>query len=262
MPREVVPQHVLPGVELEERPDHAGLRIRELPLARDPDLSQVHILRAKTRVAGGVGEELDRREVLLVGLAAQGGEVDHRLGREKRRKALREGLVDPVELIRAVRQDAAVALVLEPLPLEARALVERGGCVGVVFHHRGGTRAVVDEVEAPVEFALTGTPARAHQIPMGLRDVELREKLLGLHDPGRRLAAHRMKLRRRILDPRLDLFEREGVDRVLVPVGLAIHRVEGEAIGFGLRFPVGAGAKCGTVQREPPGGGQHETARS
>ena len=62
----------------------------------------------------------------------------------------------------------------------------------------------------------------------------------------RRVAAHFVQFCRGILDVVFDLCQRELIDGIFVPVGLAIHRMEREACGFSFLHKVRACAKMDT----------------
>lgn len=137
---------------------------------------------------------------------------------------------------------------LHPEPLRAGRLHEGGGRVGVVLQHLGrAAGAVVAQVETAVEGGLFGAAAPGlgdQRGELGVGDAEVGEAVV-LDDVRGRGQAHGVQFLDDVLQ-RLDLGEREGVVRALVPVGAqGVVGVAGEGIDQALfldgLLPVGAG---------------------
>lgn len=142
-----------------------------------------------------------------------------------------QALVERVELVGARRQAPGRESVLQPEPLEHRALVEGGRRVSVVFEELGrpGPGPAIGEVHAPVEGRVTPPEAVGDDVPGRFGDRQGHQDLAVPHGPLGEGEAEGMKLAGRLLDVVLDLRQGEGVIGALVPVGLIFKRVEVEA---------------------------------
>ena len=184
-------------------------------------------MRAKARLTRRPAHCLDGAVILRI--AARGGEMQLALGLEHRAEPLDQRLMDSVELIRSLRQDARADLIFQPLPLEGGALVKRSRGIRVIFQQLRRAIAIIGEIETTIDFGVAALPALRNQIAVRDRDREPIHQRLALQNMRHRLAAHCVQLGRRILDPVLDLLKREFIGRGLIPIGLTMHIREGKA---------------------------------
>ncbi len=162
--------------------------------------------------------------------------------------------MDAVELIRAFGQNARLQLILKPLPLKGRAFVERGGRVGVILQQLGRARAVIGQIETPVDLRVAPPPTLGHEVAMRFWNGKLRHQFFAGNDLCHGLAAHGVQLGRGVFDVVLDLLKRQRIGRGFVPIGLTMHIGEGKADLFGMGAPIGSFGQCGLFQRfAPPG---------
>ncbi len=241
---EAVGRQPLPRVELEAAADEAQTAVDEA--AREPvpaDLFDGQRLGGDAGLLGGLTQVRHRHQVLAELVALRVDEVQ-RPGRQERRLApprVDEPLVQGVPLV------GAGEALLHPEPLRAGRLHQRGGRVGVVLQHLGGARAVVPQVEPPVDGGEFGpsVPGDGHaRGQFGVRDAEVGEAVV-LDDVRGGGQAHGVQFLDDLLH-RLDLGQREFVVRALVPVraqrpvGEAGQRID-EALLLDGPLPAGAG---------------------
>ncbi len=116
----------------------------------EADILHVHKGAGDARLLGAVLQVLHGAAVLHRILAA--GQVQavsgHRLA--QLREALDQALLQGVELVGAVIDQAAVDLLLQPEPLPETGFVKAGGGVGVVLVQLGRVPAIVGQVDAAV----------------------------------------------------------------------------------------------------------------
>jgi hypothetical protein len=167
----------------------------------------------------GVAQVVDRAAVLVV--VAHASEVDSR-GRElEMGPGLDQLLMDRVELVGLGIER------LQPLPLDDARLEQRRRGVGIVFEHSRRLARAIEQVEAAIEILVAALPAGVDQLGALGADAEAVIVALGDHlfDRGE---ADPLQLGGGVLQ-RVDLGGGEAVGRGLVPIGLAVDGVEGEA---------------------------------
>ena len=240
-----IAQHLFPGVELEQGLDDPVLVIDKPALFVQADLVDGDELGVQTGLTGQVLEEAHRLAVLdEVGVR---GEMDEAAVGEDGAEPVDQLLVQAVELVGVGGQDAGGDLVLQPQPLEHRRLIDAGRGVGVVFVELGRASAVIGEVEPAIEGRVAPLPAVGHIVPHGFWNIELLHQPLGLNGVVDQIQAQAVQFGGRRLDPVLDLGQREGVGRRLVPIGFAVGVAPGEAEFLGLGVPVGSGFEAQTL---------------
>jgi hypothetical protein len=131
----------------------------------------------------------------------------------------------------------------EPIPLHDARFEQGGRRIGIVFEQLGRAPPVIGEIEPAVEIAVAALPALADEGPLRFgngepgQDRVITDRLL---DEGEAELLDRLGRR---LDIALDLFQREGIGRAFVPIGLAVDGVEGKAEALDLGLPIGAASK-------------------
>jgi hypothetical protein len=143
--------------------------------------------------------------------------------------AFDQPLVDGVVLIGAAGKDAPLDGLLEPCPLKHRGLEDRGRGIGIVFQQLRRPLSAEAEVEPAIEAALVALPALGEQRPEASRNLQPRQNPFVAERALDQLEAHRLDLRRRLLDVDLDLLQRERVVGTFVPVAFAVDLAEIEA---------------------------------
>ena len=238
MARIIVAQQILPRIKLEQRSDHPVFRVQKLTLVAEADLVQIAVMCAQPGFARGPAHGFDRGVIL--GVACGGGEMQIRAGFEQITKPRDQGLVDAVELVGPLGQHARRQLLLQPLPLERGAFIQRCRGVGIVFQQLGRAGPVIGQIHPAIDFGLVALPAVGDQITMFLGDAQPVHQRLAGHDPGHGLAAHGVQFGRGVLDILLDLPQRKAIGRAFVPIGFAVHVGKGEADFLRSIAPVGA----------------------
>ena len=224
---EVLTHQVLQRIQLEQAADHDILQVGEATVAGQAQILDRDRRAVQAGLRCAIAQVLDRALIFLG--------VTHRTevqGRGQLRGKLAEPvdqrLVDGIELVGMPGQGAAVALVLQPLPLEERGFVQRGRRVVVEFIELGRAAAVVRKIHAAIQVRLAFAPALRNPVAERLRYRQLLHVLLAGHDALDHVQRHRVQLFAGRFDVVLDLAQRERVVRALVPIRRAIDGVEPE----------------------------------
>ena len=149
-----------------------------------------------------------------------------------------QALVDRVELIRSLRDDVALDCLFEPVPLEHRALEDRGGGVRIVFQQLCRAVAVEREIEPAVEAAIVAVPALGNQGPERFRYLQPAQDAFVVDRAADEFETHGVDLGGRRLDSALDFVQRKRVVGALVPIAFAVDGVKIESGAFGSCAPV------------------------
>src|SRR4029079_4558892 len=110
--------------------------------------------------------------------------------------------------------------------------------VGVVFQEFRRVAAVETQIEPAIEAGIVAMPALRDQRPEGLRYLQPAQVFFIVDRVADQFEAHRVDLAGRLLDPPLDLLQRECVIGPFVPIALAVDGVEIEPGAFGGGAPV------------------------
>src|ERR1700687_6435863 len=181
----------------------------------------------------GVAQVVER--ALILGGSGLSGKVHPAIGGKLGPHvlpALDQFFVDRVELI-VLRVD-----LLEPVPLHHACFEEGSGRIGVVLEKLGLSGAVPREAETTVERFLALDPRLLDERVKGLWNVKalivalLDQALCRLPGALMELSGGRLEL--------IHLGRAEAIARALVPVNLAIDRVEGKSQLFHLARPIDA----------------------
>ena len=207
-------------------------------------------MRAQARLARGPAHCFDG--AVVFGIVCHSGEMQVTLRLEDIGKTGDQCFVDAVELIRPSRQNACLQLILKPLPLEGGAFVKGGRCVGIIFQQLGRARAVIGQIETPVDFRIAPAPAFRYEITVRLRNGQPRHQFLAGNDLGHGLTAHAMQLGRGVFDVVFNLLKRQRIGRGFVPIGLAVHIGEGKADLLSMSAPVWPLGQIDFLQRFAP----------
>ncbi len=155
--------------------------------------------------------------------------------------------MDGVELVRLLRQQATVALVFQPLPLEEGRFVQRGWRVVVQLVQLGRAIAVIGKIQATVEMRVAATPAFGDPVTERFRDGQLRHQRLAAYHFVNQIQRHGMQLGAGVFDIVLDLAQGERVIRAFIPVRRTVDGMETEPRLGGTVPPVAALGNCYTL---------------
>ena len=231
-------QHRFPRVELERRLQFVAVGVDEPTRGVEADVAHLDEFGLDPRLGREVFEEADGLAVL--DRLRVGGEMDEAAGRKDRREPRAELVEQAVELVRTRGQRAVRDRLFQPQPLEGRAFEHRSRGVRVVFVELGGAGAVIGEVEPAVERGLPGPPAVRNQRVVRLGNGQpVQDRLVANRLVDQR-EAHLVEVGGGRFEIVVDLAQREGIGRTLVPIGIAAGAVIDEADRLGLVAPVGA----------------------
>ena len=236
---EFLPEQVLERVELEQGSNHAVLEIGEAAVGTDADVLDVEQAAFDACLDRAIAQVVHGTAIL--GRIAHRGKVERPWqGRRQRGEGLDQTLVDRIELVGGRRQTTFALLVVEPLPLEERRLEQRRRRVVVELEQFGRAPSRIGQVHATVQVRLAGAPASRNEVPERFGNIEPAQLLLAADDAIEHVDGHGMQFLGRRLDVGLDLFQAEGVEDRLVPVAVAVDRMEVETRLQGTIAPVGA----------------------